>query len=124
MSDTETLLAAEEAERRHKRYGRLAAQLDRLALALYIPAFVATTIGLVAHLLYGLWQMAAAGLVLWIAGYAAYILRDVYSYKAVKADRQACVFRRTAETIMEIRKLKTEIEKKMQYETTAEKSAD
>jgi len=118
------LAAAEEAERRCRRYSRVADVLDKLTLALYIPAFVITVTGLVAHLLYGVSQVVIAGLALWIAGCVAYILRDVYSYKATKAAEAACTYRRTAGTIMEIRKLKTEIEKKTLYETTAEKSAD
>ena len=90
------LAAAEETEERCRRYGRVADMLDRLTLALYILAFVITVTGLVAHLLYGVSQAIIAGLALWIAGYAAYILRDVYSSRAAKAARQACVFRRLA----------------------------
>ena len=106
------LAAAEEAERRCRRYGRLAAQLDKLVFALYIPAFVATATGLFVHALYGMSQAVIAGLALWVAGYATYILRDVYSLKAVKAARQACVFRRLAEAALEIEKLKEKITKK------------
>jgi len=106
------LAAAEEAEKRCRRYSRVADMLDRLNLALYIPAFATTAIGLVAHLLYNMPQMVAAGLALWIAGYIAYILRDVYSLKSVKAARRACVFRRLAEAVLEIEKLKEEITKK------------
>ena len=114
MSDVEKLLAsAEETERRCRRYGRLATQLDRLTLALYIPAFVITVTGLVAHLLYGMSQVAIAGLALWIAGYATYILRDVYSSRAAKAARQACVFRRTAEAVAEIERIMAKLEKEV-----------
>jgi len=106
------LAAAEEAEERCKRYSRIANMLDKLTLALYIPALVTTAAGLVAYLLHNIPQVAAAGLVLWTAGYAAYILRDVYSSRATKAARQACVFRRLAEAALEIEKLKEEIMKK------------
>jgi len=113
MSGVEKLLAvAEETEERCRRYGRLAAQLDRLTLALYIPATVATAAGLVAYLFYGLWQIITTALALWIAGYAAYILRDVYSYRAVKAAIQACEFRHLAEATLEIERLKEKITKK------------
>ena len=110
------LAAAREAEERCKRYSRVADMLDRLTLALYIPALAVTAVGLVAHLLYGMPQMAAAGLALWIAGYAAYILRDVYSYRAVKAARRACVFRRVAEIVAEIEKIKMKLEKRDEHE--------
>jgi len=106
------LATAEETERRCRRYSRVADTLDKLTFALYIPAFVATAAGLFAHALYGLWQIAAAGLALWIAGYAAYILRDVYSSKATKAARHACVFRHLAEAALEIEKLKEKITKR------------
>jgi hypothetical protein len=94
------------------RYGRLAARLDRLALALYIPAFVVISVGLAVHMFYGWWQIVVAGLALWAAGYASYILRDVYSGKATKATRQACVFRHLTEVALEIEKLKEKITKK------------
>jgi len=106
------LAAAEEAEERCKRYSRVVDTLDKLTFALYIPAFVATAAGLVAYLLYSIPQVAAAGLALWIAEYVAYILRDVYSYRAVKAARQACMFRHLAEAALEIEKLKEKITKK------------
>ena len=106
------LAAAEEAEERCKRYGRVADTLDKLTFALYIPAFVATAAGLVAYLLHSILQAVAVGLALWIAGYVAYILRDVYSSRAAKAARQACVFRRLAEAALEIEKLEEKITKK------------
>jgi ABC-type uncharacterized transport system permease subunit len=116
------LAAAEEAEERCRRYGKLAALLDRLTFALYISAFVAIAIGLATYLLYNTSQIVVAGLALWFAGYAAYILRDVYGEKATKAAEAACRYRRIAETIMEVCKLRAEIE--TQYETAVEKSAD
>jgi len=108
------LAAAQEAEERGRRYGRLAAQLVKLALALYILAFVATAIGLAVYLLHGLWlwQIAAAGLALWIAWYATHILHNVYNYRAVKAARRACVFRRTAEAVAEIERIMAKLEKR------------
>jgi hypothetical protein len=125
VAEVETLLAvARDAEERCRRYSRVASMLDRLTLALYILAFATVATGLVAHMLYGLWQIVVAGLALWVAGYAVYILRDVYSDKTTKAAETACIYRCTAETIMEIRKLKAEVEKKTQHETAAEKSAD
>ena len=78
------LAAAEEAEERCRRYGRLAAQLVRLAFALYVPASVATAAGLVTYMLYSVPHSAIAGLVMWIVGHVVYILSGVYSYKAVK----------------------------------------
>jgi len=107
------LAAAEETERRYRRYSRVADMLDRLTLALYIPAFVITVTGLVAHLLYGMSQAVIAGLALWIAGYATYILRDVYSGRAIKAARQACVFRHTAEAVAEIDRIMAKLEKEV-----------
>ena len=44
------LAAAKEAERRCRRYNRVIDVLDKLTLALYIPASVVTTVGLVAGL--------------------------------------------------------------------------
>ena len=106
------IAAAEEAEERCKRYSRVADMLDRLTLALYIPALVATAVGLVAYLLHSIPHLVATSLALWIAGYVAYILRDVYSYRAVKAARQTCVFRHLAEAMLEIERIKEEIMKK------------
>ena len=106
------IAAAEEAEERCKRYSRVADMLDRLTLALYIPASAVTVAGLVAYLLHGIQHLVIAGLALWVAGYAAYILRDVYSSKATKAAGQACVFRRLAEAALEIEKLEEKITKK------------
>ena len=56
------LAAAEDAERRCKEYSRRAVLLDKLSLAL-LPAFIVITIGLVAYVLYGLWQVVVTGLV-------------------------------------------------------------
>ncbi len=116
------LAAAEEAEERCVRCGRLAARLDRLALALYASALLATAAYLFAYLLHGLqlWHVAGAGLALWIAYYAARILRDVCSIKAAEAARQECVFRRTAEIITEIEKIRMKLEKKIELEKKAE----
>ena len=98
------IAAAQETEERYRRYSRVADMLDRLTLPLYIPAFVATAAGLVAYLLHSIPHLVIASLALWIAGYAAYILRDVCSGKAVKATEAACTYRRTAETVAEIKK--------------------
>jgi len=106
------LAAAEVVEERCKRYSRVADVLDKLTLALYIPATVATAIGLATYMLYSMPHLVATSLALWIVDYAAYILRDVYSGKAAKAARQACVFRRTAEIVAEIERIKEEIMKK------------
>ena len=86
--------------------------LDKLSLAL-LPAFIVITIGLVAYVFYGLWQVVVTGLVFWLVGYVAYILRDVYSYRAAKAARQACVYRRTAEIVAEIERIKAKLEKEI-----------
>jgi len=106
------LAAAEDAERRCKEYSRRAALLDKLSLAL-LPAFIVIVAGLVAYVLYGLWQVVVTGLVFWLVGYAAYILRDVCSYRAAKAARQACVYRRTAEIAAEIERIKVKLEKEI-----------
>jgi small-conductance mechanosensitive channel len=106
------LAAAEDAERRCKEYSRRAALLDKLSLAL-LPAFIVITIGLVAYVLYGLWQVVVTGLVFWLVGYVAYILRDVYSYRAAKAARQTCVYRHTAEIAAEIERIKVKLEKEI-----------
>ena len=104
------LAAAEDAERRCRKYSRRADLMDKLSFML-LPAFVAITVGLVAYGLYGWRQMLATGLALWFAGYVAYMLRTIYDYKAAKAARQACVFRRTAETAAEIERIMAELEK-------------
>ena len=105
------LAAAEEAEERCRRYDRLAARLVKLTFALYIPAFVTTAAGLVAYMLYSVPHLAVAGLAMWVAGHVVYILSGVYSYRAIKATRQACVFRRTAEAVAEIERIKMMLEK-------------
>ena len=110
MSVKMLLIAIQEAEERCRKYDRAASLLYKLTLSLYIPAFAVTVAGLVAYLLYGWWQIAAAGVALWIAGYAAYILHDVYSYRAVKAARQLCVLRTAIEAILEAERIKKEDE--------------
>jgi len=107
------LAAAEETEERCRRYGRLATQLDRLTFALYMPAFVVITTGLVAYMLYSMPYLVTAGLALWTAGYVAYILRDVYSDKATKAAEAACTYRRTAEAVAEIDRIMAKLEKEI-----------
>ena len=105
------IAAAEETEERCKRYSRVADMLDKLALALYIPALATSVAGLATYLLYNVQHVAVAGLALWATGYAAYILRNVYDYRAVRAARRACVFRRAAEIIVGIEKIKAKLEK-------------
>jgi len=125
------LAAAEETEERCRRYSKLVAQLDKLALALYILAFAITVAGLFAYMLYSMPQIVVAGLVLWTAGYATYILRDVYSDKATKATEVACTYRRTAEAVAEIDRIMAKLEKEideleqeLKKMGTVEKSAD
>jgi hypothetical protein len=83
-------------------------------LVLYISGLALLLLAAVAHFAYGYDYKPplAAGAALWIAGYVAYMLREVYSYKAAKAAERACVLRRTAETIIEIEKIKAELAKK------------
>ena len=109
------LAAAESAEERCRRYSRRAALCDRLSFALYITATALMLLGATAYFFYGYdYRLPfAVSVALWIAGYAAYILRDVYDSRAAEAARKACVFRRTAETIAEIEKIKTGLEKKI-----------
>jgi hypothetical protein len=107
------LAAAQDAEERHRWYSRVADILDKLTLVLSVPAFILITAGLVLYLMYDWWQIFATGAALWFAGYATRVMHDIYSNKAAKAARQACVFRRTAETIIEIHKLKAKLEKEM-----------
>jgi uncharacterized membrane protein (UPF0182 family) len=104
--------AAEDAERRHRKYSRRAAQLDRASLALYIIAMAFMLLTAVAYFFYHYDYMLtfAAGIVCWAAGYTARVLHNVYSCKAVKAARQACIFRSVAEIITEIEKIKTQLE--------------
>jgi small-conductance mechanosensitive channel len=109
------LAAAESAEERCRRYSRRAALCDRLSFALYITATALMLLGATAYFFYGYdYRLPfAVSATLWIAGYAAYILRDVYDSRAAKAARKACVFRRTAETIAEIEKIKAKLEKEI-----------
>ena len=108
------LAAAESAEERCRRYSRRAALCDRLSFALYIPATALMLLGATAYFYgYDYRLPFAVSVALWIAGYAAYILRDVYDSRAAEAARKACVFRRTAETIAEIEKIKAKLEKEI-----------
>jgi small-conductance mechanosensitive channel len=106
------LAAVEDAERRHRKYSSWAAQLDRVSLALYIVAMAFMLLTAVAYFFYhyDYYMLTfAAGIACWAAGYVAHVLYNVYSCKAVKAARQACVFRSAAEIIAEIEKIKTKL---------------
>jgi positive regulator of sigma E activity len=100
------LAAAEDAEERCRRYGRRAALFARLALALYVVAAVAYALTVAAYLLYSWWQVVVASTALWTAGYASYMLHDHYSRKAAKAARQSCIYRKVAEIVAEIERIK------------------
>jgi hypothetical protein len=84
-------------------------------LVLYISGLALLLLVAVAHFAYGYDYKPplAAGAALWIAGYVAYMLREVYSYKAAKAAERACVLRRTAEIVVEIERIKTKLVKEI-----------
>jgi uncharacterized membrane protein len=107
------LAAAQDAEERYRRYSRTADLLIRLSFTLYISALAVMVTGAVAYFAYGWeWQTAASvGLVLAVAGYVAYILHNIYFDKAVKAVRQACVYKTVAEAVAEIRNIRAKLEK-------------
>jgi hypothetical protein len=89
------LTAVLEAEERRRRYSRWVALFDRLFLALSILTTVFMSLGAVVYFFYGYdYRLPVViGAVFSIAAYAAYMLSDVYSHRAAKAARQACMFR-------------------------------
>jgi Ca2+/Na+ antiporter len=89
------LVAIQEAEERRQRYGRQAAQLEQLYLMLIVVATAVMFLGAVVYLLYGYDHrpLFAASAVLFVVGYAAYILYVVYDVKAAEAAKQACELR-------------------------------
>ncbi len=112
--EVKALLAAlEDAERRCKRYGRRAALLDNVSFVLYVSAGVVFGVSLADYLFRGSVHLSliAAGLALWASAAVTRILHDVYDHEATKAARQACTYRTVAEAIIEIRKIKTKLEK-------------
>jgi len=112
MSDkVEALLkAAQEAERRCRRYGRAAYLLDMLSVALYGTA-LGTVTSRRSHVFRrrGWLPVFATGAALMVVGYAAYVMSGVYGAKATKAARQACVYRHVADVIAEIERIKAEL---------------
>jgi len=106
------LAAAEDAERRYKRYGMLATLLDSLSFVLYVVAGVVFGVSLADYLLHGgaYMSLLVVGLALWWSATVTRMLHDVYDRKATKAARQACTFRDVAEIITEIRKIKARLE--------------
>jgi predicted nucleic acid-binding Zn ribbon protein len=89
------LAAVEDAEERCKKYSRRAALLEWLYLVLLISAMVFLFLGAVMHLLYGYDHRPplAVSAVLWIVGYAVYLLHVIYDSKAAETARQACELR-------------------------------
>jgi len=108
------LVAAEEMERRCRRYSRVGALLSSLFFVLSVAAVHALSTSVATYLLHGNYQLPlAAGAAFATAACVTYVLSDVYRYKAVKAARQACVFRRTAETVAEIDRIMAKLEKEI-----------
>jgi ABC-type multidrug transport system fused ATPase/permease subunit len=107
------LAAAQDAEERYRRYSKTADTLIKLSFMLYASALAVMVAVAVAYFAYGWeWQTAASvGLALAIAGYAAYMLHDIYNGRAVKAARQACVYKTVAEAVAEIRNIRAKLEK-------------
>jgi len=102
------LTAAEDAEKRCRRYSRWATLLDNTSFVLYVSAGATFGASLADYLLHGGgYTLLAAGLALWASAAVARILHDVYDRKATKAAEQACTFRSVAEVIAEIKKVKT-----------------
>jgi predicted nucleic acid-binding Zn ribbon protein len=92
MMDNKIKILLAKAKERRKMYSRRAALCDELALALYIPAMVFMLFGVAAYFFgYDHRPPFAISTVLWIAGYAAYILHVIYDGKAVEAARQVCI---------------------------------
>ena len=104
------LTAAQKAEERCRRYSRMEALLLSLFFVLSVAATSALSMSVVAYFLYGSYQSPlATGVAFATAACVTYVLSDVYRYKAVKAARQACVFRRAAEIITEIERIRKKI---------------
>jgi uncharacterized membrane protein SpoIIM required for sporulation len=97
MSDeVRTLLAAvQEIEEERRRYSRRAALLELLYLVLLMSAMASLFLGAVIHLLYGYDHRPpfVISAMLWIAGYASYILYVIYDSKTAETARQACELR-------------------------------
>jgi preprotein translocase subunit Sss1 len=89
------LAAAEDAEESCKMYSRRAALLEWLYLVLFISAMVFLFLGAVIHLLYGYDHRPplAVSAVLWIVGYAVYLLHVIYDSKAAETARQVCILK-------------------------------
>jgi hypothetical protein len=87
--------AVQEAEERRIRCGKRAAQLEQLYIVLIVAAATVMFLGAVVYLLYGYDHrpLFAASAVLFVVGYAAYILYVVYDVKAAEAAKQACELR-------------------------------
>ncbi|MFZ8811929.1 MAG: hypothetical protein ACO2PN_28000 [Pyrobaculum sp.] len=103
------LAAAEDAERRCKKYSRLTALLDDVSFILYISAGATFGASLADYLLHGGYSLLIVGMALWASAAAMRMLHHVYGRKATKATRQACTYR-AAEIITEIRKIKARLE--------------
>jgi len=106
------LAAAEDAEKRCRRYSRWAALLGNISFMLYISAGAAFGASLADYLLRGGgYTLLVAGLALWASAAVARILYDVYGHRATEAARQTCTYRSVAEIITEIREIRTRLEK-------------
>jgi hypothetical protein len=104
------LAATEDAERRRKKYSRLAALLDDVSFILYISAGATFGASLADYLLHGGYSLLIASMALWASAAAMRMLHHVYGRKATKAAGQACTYRAAAEIITEIRKIKARLE--------------
>jgi hypothetical protein len=110
MTDGEVkalLAAAEDAEEKCREYSRRVALFGKLALALYMTAAMAYALSTALYLMHGWWQIVAAGTAIWTAGYASYMLHVHYSKRAADAAKRACMYRRIAEVIIEIHRLRS-----------------
>ena len=92
MMDNKIKMLLAGAKERREMYSRRAALCNKLALMLYIPAMAFMLFGVAAYFFgYDYRPPFAVSNVLWIAGYAAYILHVIYDGKAVEAARQVCI---------------------------------
>jgi hypothetical protein len=104
------LVATKDAERRCRRYSRLATLLDNISFMLYVSASATFGASLADYLLHGGGHLLLAiGLALWASAAGTRILHDVYDRKAAKAAEQACTFRSVAEIIVEIERIKARL---------------
>jgi Flp pilus assembly protein TadB len=87
MSGYEEVTAnMKEVAKKSLRYSRLSTLLDRLVIALFVSAGLATVAYVLSHGVY--WQLLVAGIALAVASYVADRLRDNYYRKMLKETQQ------------------------------------